>query len=293
MGPATAGADAERQLENQVNIRRFSAAALVSAALLVPVAACGANGTGTADGTPDPATSSSPAIPADPKQALLDSTREISKGNFRFTMSAAGATATGMVHQPSRSAQMTMKFGQPSDDIYMNLDLIYVEPDSWVKTDLGGTALRNVPGAKDLSSDKYYHIDKTKAEGIKDLQFDFQQVDPAGSDLLTKAVVDVKATGDRSYSGTIDLSKAPDAGLVDADVVKALGAEASKLPFQARLDEQGRLSELVIQVPAAGQNQAQELKVTYSDYGAATTPTKPAPGQTQEAPAVIYDLFRN
>ena len=269
-----------------VKIRRWSIG-LVAASLFLPgVAACKVGGT-----EPGAASSSASATPDAAKQALLDSTQEISKGNFRFTLAGDGSTGSGVVHMPSRSAQMMMKFGDGTSGFSMDMDLVYIEPDTWVKVKVNGADLKGLTGVDQLSSNKYLHLDKTRIKDIKDLQFDFQKVDPAGSDLLTKAVVDVKKTGDGVYTGTIDASKAGDAGMVNAAAIQALGTQAQALPFEARLDPQGRLSQLTIQIPAAGNTKAQELKVTYSDYGAATQPQRPAPSDIQEAPDQLYNLF--
>ncbi len=57
------------------------------------------------------------------------------------------------------------------------------------------------------------------------------------------------------------------------------------------MDPQGRLSEMVLQIPAAGQTAAQDIKITYSDYGNATAAQKPPADQVVEAPAELYNLF--
>ena len=273
--------------ENYVKIRRWGLAGLVATSLLLPaLAACKTDGT-----DPGAVEVAAPAIPADAKEALLASTKEIGEGNFRFAMTGADLTGEGSVHLASRSAQMTMKAGDADLGLSMNMELIYIEPDSWVKVDISGA--EGVRGMEKLNTDKYQHLDQSKIEGSKDLSFSFDDVDPAGSELLTKAIVDVQKTGEGAYSGTIDLSKATDAGMVDKESVKALGAEASKLPFEAKLDEQGRLSSLTIEMPAAGESKAHELTVTYSGYGAASPAKKPAASDVVEAPAETYEMFGN
>ena len=246
-------------------------------------AACNSGGTGS-----NPSNSETSAAPADPKQALLDSTKEISNGNFTFTMAGAGMTGGGVVHLPSRSAQMSMSV--VADDFEMKMDIIYVEPDSWVKFDLGELG-NQVPGMEKLSG-KYLHLDQSKIQDIENLKFDFQKVDPAGSSLLMKAIVDVKKTGDGVYSGTVDLTKATGAEMVDEELVKALGTQANALPFEAKLDAQARLTGFTIKLPAIGETKAYDLKIAYSDYGAATAVQKPPAGETVEAPAETYDMFK-
>lgn len=277
-----------------MTVRRLSAG-LMAAALLTPgVAACTTAGDSTAGPTVTPsvtATATGAEGDADAKQALLDSTREISNGNFRFRMSGVGSTAEGQVHQPSQSAQMRVRIGEPTDDLAMTLDLIHAKPDSWVKLDLQGAAASSVPGRDKLSLGKYQHLDQSRIQGNRNLGFDFDKVDPAGSAVLTQAVTEVRRTGDGAYAGTVDLSKAAEAGSLDQGMITALGGQANSVPFTATTDGQGRLTELVLQIPGTGEAAAQEIRVTYSDYGNATAAQQPPADQVVEAPPELYNLF--
>ncbi|MFG2047122.1 hypothetical protein ACGFIW_06800 [Micromonospora sp. NPDC048935] len=281
-----------------MTVRRFGAG-LVAAALITPaLAACGDGGTGTAGSTATPTvtasgTASASGAPAagDAKQALLDSTKEISSGNFRFTLAGAGSTAEGQVHQPSQSAAMKFAIGGPSSDLAMKLDVIHYKPDSWVKLELTGPTADSLPAIKQLNLGKYQHLDQARIKGNRNLGFDFDKVDPAGSAVLTQGITEVRSTGTGAYAGTIDVSKAAEAGSLNAATIAALGTQAKTVPFTAKVDAQGRLSELVLQLPAAGQTAAQEIKMTYSDYGAATAAQKPPADQVVEAPAELYSLF--
>ncbi|MFC4020577.1 hypothetical protein ACFOW4_21910 [Micromonospora sp. GCM10011542] len=282
-----------------MTVRRLSAG-LVAAALFTPgLAACGDGATGTAGSTASPTVSASGAAtpsgatPAtgDAKQALLDSTKEISNGNFRFTLAGAGSTAEGQVHEPSQSAAMKIAIGGPSSDLAMKLDVIHAKPDSWVKLELSGPTANSLPVIKQLNLGKYQHLDQSRIKGNRSLGFDFDKVDPAGSAVLTQGITEVRQTGAGAYAGTVDVSKAAEAGSLNAATITALGAQAKTVPFTAKLDAQGRLSELVLQIPAAGQTAAQEVRMTYSDYGTATPAQKPPADQVVEAPAELYSLF--
>ncbi|WP_236648771.1 MULTISPECIES: hypothetical protein [Micromonospora] len=278
-------------------IRRFSAAAFAAALLTPGLAACNSTGNGEAGASASPTVAGSiapsGATPGtgDAKQALLNSTNEIRNGNFRFTMSGAGSTAEGQVHEPSQSAEMRVTIGDASSDLMMKLDLIHLKPDSWVKVELGGKSAGSIPGVQKLNLGKYQHLDQTRIKGNRALGFDFEKVDPAGSAVLTQGITEVRQTGDGMYAGTLDVSRAAEAGSVDPTVITALGAQAKSVPFTAKLDPQGRLSEMVVQMPAAGQSAAQDIKVTYSDYGNASAAQKPSADQVVEAPPEFYNLF--
>lgn len=280
-----------------MTIRRFSAAVFAATLLTPGLAACNSTGTGEAGASASPTLSGSAspgatgAVSGDAKQALLNSTNEIRNGNFRYSMSGAGSTAEGQVHEPSQSAEMRVMIGDASSDLMMKLDLIHYKPDSWVKLELGGSSANSIPGVQKLNLGKYQHLDQNRIKGNKALGFDFEKIDPAGSEVLTQGITEVRQTGEGSYAGTLDVSKAAEAGSVDQSVITALGQQAKSVPFTAKLDPQGRLSEMVVQIPAAGRNAAQEIKVTYSDYGNATAAQKPPADQVVEAPQEFYNLF--
>ncbi|SCF43133.1 hypothetical protein GA0074696_5784 [Micromonospora purpureochromogenes] len=280
-----------------MTIRRFSAAVFAATLLTPGLAACNSTGTGEAGTSASPTVSGSAspgasgAVSGDAKQALLNSTNEIRNGNFRFTMSGAGSSAEGQVHEPSQSAEMRVLIGDASSDLSMKLDLIHAKPDSWVKLELGGKSASSIPGVQKLNLGKYQHLDQRRIKGNKALGFDFDKIDPAGSEVLTQGITEVRQTGEGTYAGTLDVSKAAEAGSVDQSVITALGPQAKSVPFTAKLDPQGRLSEMVVQIPAAGQNAAQDIKVTYSDYGNAAAAQKPPADQVVEAPTEFYNLF--
>ncbi|MEJ3742023.1 hypothetical protein WEI85_01810 [Actinomycetes bacterium KLBMP 9797] len=264
-----------------MNNRRWIRTGVVAfAGLGLGLAACG---TEAGTGAEGPATSA----PADPKVVLVAATEEIDKGNFKFDITGDEVSGGGQVHAPSRSAQLKMTFA--SEALSMKIDMIFIEPDSWVKIDLG--QLAELPGAEALKSDKWMHVDQSKAKSLEDFSVDFDDIDPAGAEKILATADGVQKTAEGTYTGKVDLSKASDAGLVDEEVVKALGAQATTLPFEAKVDAEGRLTTLKVEIPAAGETKAHSVQVTYSDYGAAGPAKKPAASDVIEAPKNVYDIL--
>jgi len=270
-----------------VNIRRWSVGVLAATLFLPGLAACNSGASESTGGAPAAEASS---IPADPKEALRASTKELEKGNFTFTLAGDGLTGKGLMHKPSKSAQMSMKIDDGSG-MTMDMEMVFIEPDSWVMLDLGELAAM-VPGA-DKWKGKYQHLDQSKAKDAGELGRYLEEVDPAGSAELLKGVTDVQKTAEGSYTGKIDASLATESSALDADTVKALGAQAKALPFTAKLDAEGRLVELVVSVPAAGETKAHDIKIAYADYGKATAAQKPPADKVIEASNDIYEMFKN
>ncbi|WP_433531485.1 hypothetical protein ACQPYA_05110 [Micromonospora sp. CA-263727] len=265
-----------------MNIRRWSVG-VIAATLLVPgLAACNSE-------TADSPSASAPSIPADPKEALVASTKGLADGNFTFAITADSITGKGVVHKPSDSAQMTMAMG--NEEFTMDFDLIHIKPDTWVKMDLGDL-FAGMPGM-DAFKDKYQHLDPAKAGDLKGLDLFSEGTDPAEAAAMFKGIVDAQKTGEGIYSGTVDLSAVKDSIAADEEMLKELGDKAKAIPFTAKLDAEGRLTELVMSIPAAGEAKAQEIKITYADYGSAPAVQKPPAEQVVEAGDETYEIFKN
>ncbi|MFI7575192.1 hypothetical protein [Micromonospora sp. NPDC049497] len=264
-----------------MNIRRWTVGVLAAALFVPGLAACNSE-------SAEPTAAASSA-PADPKEALRASTKELAAGNFTFTMAGDGLTGKGLVHKPSNSVQFDMAFDDGSGSS-MAMEMVMIEKDSWVRIDFGELA-ESVPQFAKLK-DKFQHIDQSKIKDSDALAVDLENPDPAGAEELFKAVTDVQKTGENTYTGKLDASGVTDAGAIDSDLVKALGDQAKALPFTAKLDDQGRLVELAIPVPAAGETKAHEIKVTYADYGKATAAQKPPADKVIEASPETYEMFQ-
>ncbi|MDM4722495.1 hypothetical protein QTQ03_23960 [Micromonospora sp. WMMA1363] len=266
-----------------MNIRRWSVGVLAATLIVPGLAACDS-------GSGEPGVAASSAASADLKEVLLAATKEIEKGNFAYTIAGDGLTGKGLVHKPSNSATLSVSVDDGSGNTFA-MDLIHIAPDSWVRVDFGELAA-SVPALAQLK-DKYQHLDQTKIKNSDSLGLNLDEgVDPAGADALLRAVADVRKTGEGTYTGTLDASGVTESSALDSDLVKALGDQAKALSFTAKLDSAGRLVELVVPVPAAGESKAHDVKITYADYGAATAAQKPPADQVIDASDQTYEMFR-
>lgn len=262
--------------------RRWAIAGLVVAASLAfATTACGTS-------TDEPGKTTSPT-PANPKDALVASVQKLQKSSFTFEQTIAGGKGGGSVDPVAKNATVKINFQDAESGAKFAMELLLLAEDVYMKLDFGDLPVPGLPPA-----DKWQHVDKSKLKNPKDLDLDIaSDADPAGASAIFDAIVDVEKVGDRQYKGTVDLSKATDAGIVDEDVVKAVGDQAKTVPFEAALDDQGRLTSVKLSVPAVGKVKAQTWEITYSNYGSAPKLEKPPASQIQEASASVYELLNS
>lgn len=270
-----------------MRFRRFAVAGLaLLTSITLTLTGCGvrvvpAVGPGKS-ATPSP--SAQPEKPA--REVLYASTTETERTTYKFTMTVGEGSADGAADPTSGNGRMDLTFISPEDRLKVTFNVLSVEDKTWLKVDLGRAA--SLPGAPKLPK-KWMLLDKSKLEDADDL--DFRRSDPLDAAVVFEAIIEVRKAGERHYDGTVDLAKAADATVVDADHVKALGGKASTIPFSATVDDKGRLTSLEIKVPAAGEYEATTWKGTYLDYGAAVTFAKPQPGEVVQATADAYKLL--
>lgn len=266
--------------------------------------ACGTAGGTTATGEK--------AVPADPKAALAASTSALDAGDYAFTTSTpSGDKAKGAVHVPSKSATLemvttekdaagTISFRFVDTDRYVRMNINTAELKSTLK-DLDGVdtsdpeMAKMVKGVKDMvemfSGKTWMHVDATKVKNNDELTLDTENPDLTGASELVGGVV--TAQGDnRSVTGTLDATKlTDDGGPWDVADITAMGEAAKALPYTATLDEQGRLTKLVLDAPKAGDVPAGPWTVQVTGYGAQAAQEAPAKKEVREMPDQAYDMF--
>jgi hypothetical protein len=258
--------------------RRVTVPAMgVMAAVALAVSGCSADDAaapGSTVGTPAPSASSAAADPA-AASALGTAAATLGNTSFKVTLTAgSGVKVVGTIDAPN---------GRGTADLTAtgsNTDLA-------VQTRLDGQDLYvQVPGITKAGT--WTRIDVSRLPEGANVGLRPGQIDPANTAQLLGSTTDVRQTGSRSYAGTLDLTKVAGVTGVDKVTVDSYGAAAQRVPFTAGLDEQGRLSELTIQLPAVNGQPAQPLEVLYTDYGIAVGDLTPDPATVVEAPANLY-----
>jgi hypothetical protein len=152
-----------------------------------------------------------------------------------------------------------------------------------------------VKGLEDMvemfSGKTWMHVDATKVKDGDDLTLDLANPDLTGAGTLVGSVV--TAQGDaRSVTGTLDATKlTDDNGPWDSADFTKMGETAKALPYTASLDEQGRLTKLVLDAPKAGDVPAGPWTIEITGYGAQAAQEKPAKGEVKEMPADAYEML--
>jgi hypothetical protein len=263
-----------------------TAALIVAASVVFGTGACADKaGTGGSD-TPGAVTATSSKAP-EPKDVLLSSLAAYDQGVYAATFTARDGNGQASIDAPKKQAYI--KIVSTDADAKFTMEVLLVEPDAYVKMDMG--ELAKLPGMAQLNGKTWMHIDRTKVKDGGSLGFATDETDMLDLKTMLQSAQSVQAAGDHKYSGTLDLTKAEDSPITDEDVIKVLADKATTVPFTATLDAEGRFTELLIDVPAAGETKPHQLKLAVTQYGTVTVPAKPTGKAVIEAPANMYDIF--
>lgn len=258
-------------------IRRGGLGLLV--ALALAVTACAGEQTGDAD-QGVPATTGAPA--ADPKLALASSADALQQEPFRMEMAMGDLmSATGAMDPAAGAGSVEMTIVAQGTEL--TIETRFTEADAWINLgDMG--ALLGAEAA-------WMHIDQSQLpEG------GFMGVAPGETDMANTAEMlqslgTVEQVDERTFQGEIDVSQG-ESGLIDEEMLSAMGDEATHLPFTATLDDQGRLASMVIEFPAMPDFPAGSLEIRYFDYGTPVEVSPPPADEVSEMPPEFYQMFQ-
>jgi hypothetical protein len=227
-----------------------------------------------------------------PQQKLVDAAPTTTTDPYVYTITQKGAPddasdSKGVVNAPAKAYELTTVTKDAELGYTLTLDFRVVDQKSWIKVkfenadDLG---LPEIPK-------KWMALDaaKVKAKETVPLKFEDQDEDPARLGPLFTSIVDATEAGGGKYTGTLDYTQQTTTQLLSAETVKALGEKAKALPFTATVTD-GKVTEFVLSVPAAGATKAQTLTAVY-DYAQATPLVAPTAAEISETPNFVYELI--
>jgi hypothetical protein len=227
-----------------------------------------------ASGAPTPATSSGAADPAAASQ-LASAAAALGTTSFKVTLTnGPGVKLTASVDAPGSKGTGTLALSGPNANL--ELKTLLVGKDLYVQ----------IPGITKAGT--WTHLDVSRLPEGANVGLRPGQIDPANTAKLLTSTTDVQQVDSRSYKGTLDLTEVAGVTGVDQVTVQGWGSAASKVPFTAGLDDQGRLSELTLQLPTVNGKASPPLDVLYTDYGAPVTADRPVASEVTEAPDNVY-----
>ena len=267
-----------------MNSRCWVVMGTMAVASLGFVAGCGNTGSSSPSSTPASAATSAAA---DPKQELTDAIDTLNSTPFHLVIASQSFNGQGDADPAKKNSTMTVNVKQGNGTTAVKMDLRNVGDQMWLKMDLSGTGL---PGTQGMSN-KWLHIDTTKL-GPNSKAGLASGTGPVDAGKLMDTANDVQKVDSTHYKGTLDLTQGQSMA-IDEKTVTELADKAKAVPFEATVDDQKRLTEFKITIPAIQNQPEQVVDTTYSNFGTPVDITAPAAGEVTEAPPAVYALFKS
>ncbi|MEV0720579.1 hypothetical protein [Asanoa sp. NPDC050611] len=240
------------------------------------LAGCGTQSAGTAAAPP----SASPSPTADTRDAVT-----VVKESFQRTFDTKTFTMTVHISAGTeQSADMSANVDLAKDAVRMSMELptgttevVKLADDMFIKA----------PG---LGKKPYLRLDLDKLNPSSPLRESLNVANQSG--ILDGVVTANKGAGD-TYAGTADLKKAAEVSVAtqkkSLEQMSRLAKNASAVPYTAKIDEQGRLTELSYTVELSTGEMTTEILLTA--LGEPVTVDRPAADQVADATEEQYAFF--
>jgi len=248
--------------------RRLAVTGLALVATLsFGVAGCN---TGTGTSGADGGTSAAPQLTA--AEELAAAAKKLNQDTVAVAMRMTGLKSDGAMDPAGKKAKMTMDISANGES--MKIEMVALDTDLYMK-------MAGAPGLPKT----WMRIDATKVK--EGSTFDFMpDGDASGANNLVNSMVTVERDGERSFKGSMDITKSRNA---NQESLKTLGDKAKAIPFTAKVDDQGRLIEITVDMKSVLASLG-EMKTTYSNFGEPVEVSKPA-GSVTDAPQSLLDAF--
>jgi hypothetical protein len=254
------------------------------------------------------ACSSHTEAPPDPKAQLIASTASLRTGNYTYTATMPNVQISGVAHLPSHSASRTRKYTyRPGLNLY---EVRLIGNDEFTRSQVDATWL--AAERKDLQeatggtttktlNDALHGGTETVVEPERWQQLDLSRIsartlamrltltdpDQTGATLLLSGIQTATRSG-ATITGTLDPTKPS----IQVTAFEPAQPQATApVTYAATLDDQGRLTRLVIDLPEAQKSQrpAGQWTLEIANYGTATPQT--APTDFDRTPEANYQFM--
>ena len=251
--------------------------ALAGLALTTVIAVGGCGGAG--DDGAGPGSEAASTTPVDASAELAAAAKKLEAQSLRIALAMPGAMdVSGVADATNGRADLTMKGGQNGNS--RELRMLLVGTDYYLQI-VGPEA-----AGLGLGDGEWLHLDASAVP--VDSPFNPKKIVDARTFLGGMAKVEKVGAG--SFKGVLDLGTF-EAGSTVAPA--SPGPDAEQVPFTARVDDQGRLTEVVVDTGALNEPGAAgtAMKAQYSDFGAPVTVEAPAKDKVREMPPQLREAF--
>jgi hypothetical protein len=207
--------------------------------------------------------------PADPKAAVTASLAGLTAGNYAYTVAMGDMQVTGTTDFPSASAAWATTFTDAEPEV---IDARVIGTDKYSRT------TRDAP---------WEHLDLSRMpEAVARQGLTITKPDRTGATQLL-GMVDTATVDGSVIRGTLAVTATIGGGIATQPLEFRL--DGARPTFTATVDGQGRLSRLVVDVPAATAppEPAGAWTLDITGYGSTPTPERPTP--IKEAPEDRYE----
>jgi hypothetical protein len=245
-------------------VLRALALAVVAVVAVVALAGC-------SFGKGDPPKPTAGPSVAPSQSELAKSLRALTSGGYTFKVVAKEGSYTGGVDPVADLLDATVSV--TSEGATLKIDTRGVRGTAYTR--LTGLPLPGFDGAT------WFRVDPARITRPGSLGLSAVK-DPTGVQALIAATRDIRREN-RSYTGTVDMTRVATWGPVNIAQVIQLGDVATRIPFEATVDDQDRIVSVQVDVPD------NPVTATYSDFG--TTLSTTAPAGAEPLPDHLYGML--
>ena len=259
--------------------RRLAVTVAVLASLTLVATGCT-----TKPGSLTPSASAKPAT-----QILTEAVAKTKGQSFTYTLTyGTQVTADGAQDVAAGNGSRNVTFSDPASGLVLKANLLLVGGSLYAKVDLGAASAL-VPGLAGVGQN-YLTLDMKKISTAGLTAGLLPTAETITPDSYLGGVVTAESVSPTQIKGTTDLSKSAPK-MIPATSLAKLDATARVVPFVVTLDDQGRITKVVLTLPKIEALPAADLTVNYGAYGSKVEIAAPATANTVPAPDLVYTFL--